>query len=231
MACALTPYRGITYVDEKAKVHPAVEAVIREGLKVGTKNHYLDGVPALFSASELFKSPDIEDEKVKSPSERVAIGLLLRQNSVHNAHVGAHWTTSLLFSLIQELVDYYDPSKDHFNVDDAAKVIEKYNRFAKRVDELGLQGDVDAKPILDGREIVRILGAQKPGQWTGKVLAEVIKWQLGHPGETKEQCAEWLKEELVAGRLSIEDVASSTITQTRRQRDGPKETATKKTRT
>lgn len=90
---------------------------------------------------------------------------------MHNAHIGAHWTTSLLFSLIQELVDYYDPSKDHFNgvvysiltyhrctdkgndiaVDDAAKVIEKYNRSAERVDELGLQGDVDAKPILDVR--------------------------------------------------------------------------------
>jgi len=90
---------------------------------------------------------------------------------VHNAHIGAHWTTSLLFSLIQELVDHYDPSKDHFNgvvysvlafhrytdngngiaVDDAAKVIEKYNRFAERVDEWGLQGDVDAKPILDVR--------------------------------------------------------------------------------
>jgi tRNA nucleotidyltransferase (CCA-adding enzyme) len=125
-------------------------------------------------------------------------------------------------------------------------VIEKYNRFAKRVDELGLQGDVDAKPILDvrflatishvlfteyqycaypqGREIVRILGAQKPGQWTGNVLAEVIKWQLGHPGETKEQCAEWLKEELAAGRLSMVDEA-------RRQRGGSKETAKKKTRT
>jgi len=226
MACALTPYRGITHVDEKGKLHLAVETVIREGLKVGTKNHYLDGVPALFSASELFKSPDIEkDEEFRSPSERVEIGLLLRQNIVHNAHIGAHWTTSLLFSLIQELIDHYDPSKDHFNVDDGAKVIEKYNRFAERVDKLGLQDDVDAKPILDGRQIVRILGAQKPGPWTGKVLAEVIKWQLGHPGETKEQCAEWLKGELAAGRLSIEDVAS------RRQRGGLKETATIKTRT
>jgi tRNA nucleotidyltransferase (CCA-adding enzyme) len=81
MACALTPYRGITYVDEKGKLHPAVEAVIREGLKVGTKNHYLDGVPALFFASELFKSPDIEDEKFKSPSERVAIGLCQSRSS------------------------------------------------------------------------------------------------------------------------------------------------------
>jgi len=125
-------------------------------------------------------------------------------------------------------------------------VIETYNRFAERVDELGLQGDVDAKPILDvrflatmiccsqnpnivrlaylqGHQLVRILGAQKPGRWTGQVLDEVIKWQLGHPGETKEQCAEWLKEELAAGRLSIEDA--------KRQGGGPKETATKKIRT
>ena len=81
MACALTPYRGITYVDEKGKLHPAVEAVIREGLKVGTKNHYLDGVPALFSASELLKSPGLEDEKSNSPSERVEIGLYQSRSS------------------------------------------------------------------------------------------------------------------------------------------------------
>jgi hypothetical protein len=42
-------------------------------------------------------------------------GLLLRHNSVHNVHIDAHWTTSLLFSLIQELVDCYDTSKDNFN--------------------------------------------------------------------------------------------------------------------
>jgi hypothetical protein len=41
--------------------------------------------------------------------------LLLRHNSVHNAHIDAHWTTSLLFSLIQELVDCYDSSEDKFN--------------------------------------------------------------------------------------------------------------------
>lgn len=75
LACALTPYRGITYVDEKGKNRSAVEAVIREGLKVGTKNHYLDGVPALFSASELLKAPDVEDDKFKTPSERAEIGM------------------------------------------------------------------------------------------------------------------------------------------------------------
>lgn len=74
MACALTHYRGITYVDNKSKEHSAVEAVIHDGLKVGTKNHYLDGIPALFVASGLFRSPDVQDERFKTPSERVAIG-------------------------------------------------------------------------------------------------------------------------------------------------------------
>jgi hypothetical protein len=95
-------------------------------------------------------------------------GLLLRNNVVHNALIGAHWTTSLLFALIQRLVGCYDDAKDNFDgmelfmlitlrspekawvtVDAAAKVIENYNRFASRVEELGLQEDVDAKPILD----------------------------------------------------------------------------------
>jgi tRNA nucleotidyltransferase (CCA-adding enzyme) len=198
MACALTPYRGITYV-EKKKERPALEAVIREGLKVGTKNHYLDGIPALFLASELLKSADIDDDKFRTPSERVAIGvcrsplsfhiaevlvqgLLLRDNLVHNALIGAHWTTSLLFALIQELVDCYDASKDDFNgmdyprlslsetpdkawrttVDIAPKVIEKYNRFASRVEELGLQEDVDAKPILDVSPFIVNVPSQSP---------------------------------------------------------------------
>jgi tRNA nucleotidyltransferase (CCA-adding enzyme) len=80
-----------------------------------------------------------------------------------------------------------------------------------------------------GREILSILGTHKPGQWTGKVLAEVIRWQLGHPAGTKEQCGEWLREELAAGRISTEDVAPSS--QAKRQRGGPKEAAAKKTRT
>jgi len=48
-------------------------------------------------------------------AEVMVQGLLLRHNAVHNAHIDAHWTTSLLFSLIQELVDCYDNSEDKLN--------------------------------------------------------------------------------------------------------------------
>ena len=52
-----------------------------------------------------------------------------------------------------------------------------------------------------------------------------MKWQLGHPGEPKERCGEWLKEELTAGRIAIED-----STHVKRQKNGPKEAAAKKSR-
>ena len=75
---------------------------------------------------------------------------------------------------------------------------------------------------------MQILGASRPGQWTGKVLAEVVKWQLGHPGEPKEQCGEWLKAELAAGRIAIEDVGPKAPV--KRQKNGSKKTAAKKSR-
>lgn len=43
------------------------------------------------------------------------IGLLLRDKSVHNSNTGSHWTTSLLFSLLQEIVPLYDVVKDELD--------------------------------------------------------------------------------------------------------------------
>lgn len=76
LGCALTPYRSITYVDAKQKQHLAVEAVIREGLKLGTQNHYLDGIPALFTSSALLQDKISEWHSGVSADipERVAIG-------------------------------------------------------------------------------------------------------------------------------------------------------------
>ena len=81
LACALTPYTGVTYEDGKKRERPAVEAAIREGLKIGTKNHYLDGIPALFIAAEKLKSPIVGSDKFKTPSERVAIGAFTQDDA------------------------------------------------------------------------------------------------------------------------------------------------------
>lgn len=72
LAAVLTPYKGLTY-QEKKKERPAVEAAIREGLKLGAQCHYLDGVPALFAAAELLRDPVVA--KFSSVRPRVEIGM------------------------------------------------------------------------------------------------------------------------------------------------------------
>ncbi|KAK7694187.1 hypothetical protein QCA50_001367 [Cerrena zonata] len=187
MACYLLPFLHVTYQDHKGKTHEAVEAAIREG--------------------NLLKTPTIESE-AGNLKERVRIGMLLREKSVHNSHTGSHWTSSLLFNLITELVPLYDVSRDVLDIDRASERINAYNAFVTRIHEFGLQDAVDAKTLLDGREIVRIIGVPKPGPWTGQVLTQVVEWQLEHPDGTKEECETWLQAENAAGRVKT-DVPST----------------------
>ena len=82
LACALTPYRGVTY-SQKGKERPAVEAVLREGLKLGAQYHYLDGIPSLFIASEALQNGvvDWENRNLNKP-ERTWIGARRRLLSI-----------------------------------------------------------------------------------------------------------------------------------------------------
>ena len=63
--------------------------------------------------------------------------------------------------------------------------------------------------IPQGREVVQLLGAARPGQWTGEVLARVVEWQLAHPAPegTKEAAEAWLRAEHAAGRVSTENAS------------------------
>ncbi|KAJ3805839.1 hypothetical protein F5876DRAFT_51138 [Lentinula aff. lateritia] len=195
LAATLTPYLGVTYKDKKQREFPAVTYVIRESLKLGTQNHYLDGIPALFAAADILRNPDLNQEKF-----RHIIGFMLREKAVHNANTGSHWTSSLLFSLLQELIPYCETIEE---VSAASEKITIYNRFVERVEELALTSAVDAKPLLDGREVVSLLNL-KAGPWTGTVLARVVEWQLEHPEGSKGECLTWLKKQLSAGTLGID---------------------------
>jgi hypothetical protein len=42
-------------------------------------------------------------------------GLLLRNKAVHNVNAGAHWSISLLFSLVQDLIPHYDVLGDRLD--------------------------------------------------------------------------------------------------------------------
>jgi tRNA nucleotidyltransferase (CCA-adding enzyme) len=212
LSASLYSFAGIMYKDHKQKVHPLVEAVIREGLKLGNKNYYLDGIPALFDAAALFKGLSLEDDRFTTPSERVAIGLPLRHGKVHKPASGSHWSSSLFFSLVCELVPLgYG--------DEAEECIRRYNAFTSRIEELGLDNSVDAKPLLNGNEVISVLGG-KPGPWTAVMLAKVVEWQLENPQGDKDACVAWLQEEQRSGRLNVEELVKSTSGAKRIHADG-----------
>lgn len=62
--------------------------------------------------------------------------------------------------------------------------------------------------LIQGKEVVAILGASKPGPWTGEVLAKVLEWGLDNPNGTKDECMAWLKEEQAAGNIDISNTGS-----------------------
>ncbi|KAM6498359.1 hypothetical protein JOM56_006307 [Amanita muscaria] len=205
LASILTPFANVTYTDKKKKLHPATEAVLRESLRLGTQNHYLDGIPSLFTASQILRDALGDSQRLENPSPRVAIGTLLRQKSVHNPHTGSHWTSSILFSLVQDLIPFYMVDKDQLNYPDAVEIIGRYDSFLKQIEELDLVRVADLKPLIDGRELLKVTGASKGGSWTGGLLARILEWQLENPAATKDACIEWLNNEKKAGRLSLTD--------------------------
>lgn len=117
-----------------------------------------------------------------------------------------------------------------------------------RVEELGLHEAVDAKALLDvrtmtyaachrterilqGRDVVRVLEAGKPGAWTGSVLSSVIEWQLEYPHGTKEECEHWLKAEQVAGKISLDVAPAQRRTPAKRGKADDCKDASKRTKT
>ncbi|KAF7340077.1 tRNA nucleotidyltransferase [Mycena venus] len=216
LAAALIPHFGITYEDKKKKAQSAVECAIRESLKLGTQNHYVDGIPLLFEAAQLLQNPDLSQEKFKTPSERVALGLFLREKPLHHPSSGTRWQLSTLFSLVRELSLHYDLTTDKLDVPEAVKLIELYNTFVARVEELGLTNVGDEKPLLNGNTVCQILGASRSGAWTGAVLARVMEWQLQNTKATTEDCSAWLKEEQSAGRIDIDSEPANKRARTQR---------------
>ena len=90
-----------------------VASVIRESLKLGTQNHYLDGIPILYSSIAVLKDGlrKHEDQGL----DRTTLGLLLRHKNVHSLVSGNHWSTSILFSLVTDLVPFYKVEEDTFD--------------------------------------------------------------------------------------------------------------------
>ena len=47
--------------------------------------------------------------------------------------------------------------------------------------------------FFQGNDIVVAFGVGTPGPWVGRVLEDVLAWQLDNPSCSKEDCLKWLR--------------------------------------
>lgn len=109
---------------------------------------------------------------------------------------------------------------------EASKIVEKYNVFLEEIEQLDLWDVTELRPIINvchsihssinislslvqGRELLQVLGVSKGGSWTSELMTNIIKWQLENPRGTKDNCIAWIQSERLAGRLHPQATTTS----------------------
>ncbi|GAB1214645.1 hypothetical protein ATERTT37_003809 [Aspergillus terreus] len=174
---ALAPWSNVpTRVMEgpKAKpLPPRAAEVARDSLRSDNKT-----VTLLADAAKSWeKIIDVKSSLLKgamggtAAEVRQQIGLYLRAWK-------KDWRLCMVLSALQEVMQGGEFSE----------VVDGYNKFLSYIVENDLQDVCTMKPIVNGSEIMKGLGARN-GPWMSKAMEEVIEWQLLHPDVTDKQKA------------------------------------------
>ena len=93
-------------------------------------NDIRDGTVRLFEAASIIDP---------TATKRSTIGLMLQHPSVRP------WRRSIVWAIVEAIQPHWTGVWDS----SADQVIERYRQFMQRVEELGLEADIDRPPILD----------------------------------------------------------------------------------
>merc|ERR1712137_720954 len=114
---------------------------------------------------------------------------------------GPLWRAALILSLSEQLVSLYRES-DYFIEGDVMNesqderrqgIIERYDAFAASLQQLGLIGIWNQKPLINGKEMQQVLPNLPKGPEFREVMEEQEHWMISHPGAGKEVLVEHLR--------------------------------------
>ncbi|GAA5976674.1 hypothetical protein JCM5350_006717 [Sporobolomyces pararoseus] len=198
LSCGLLPLYDLSTL-EKNKVVWIGEKVIREGIKgplvdISFCKKLREGFEILSKEINNHNHTKFEEEEDQG-EDRVRIGMLLRNPSVHD---GQHmkWNVSLFWSLIVDLVrSNQKDSELQF------KLINNYNSFVSKIQSLELDTLAFSPPLLDGKSINTLLPFTKSSPAMVQILQSVIAQQLRYPDWNREQIQNWLMSEQVVQEI------------------------------
>lgn len=167
----LAPYGNLRALTNPKKnaLAPYTEVCLKEGLRFGKFDYDNGSLIVGRMARETALTRYFADKESVS---RADIGMYIR-------HFGDQFGTNILVNLFTAYVG-------------GSREILQYEQFLETIVELRLENVAQEKPIVDGKQIAKTLD-KKPGPWMARYTAEVMHWQLDHPGGTAQECLEHLK--------------------------------------
>ncbi|KAN0061395.1 CCA tRNA nucleotidyltransferase, mitochondrial [Thecaphora frezii] len=229
ISISLLPLRGLYYEERKNKYAWAGEAVIAQGLKLGTKT-LKEPVAHLDKAAYILRSPArlIQEtaESEAAAQEHLAIpsgvsvkarlGLILRSQSIVHSPLQLRLAPALLMSFVTELTQLccrssdFDPDTSSLSSieDDAVALAKEYTAFWQKVREWNLEERAEEKPLLDGNAITAALGCHP--RLISRVQTAVLAYQFerldrlptaAEQADQEAACVAWLNHEWNAGRI------------------------------
>lgn len=173
----------------KKKLVPLVYYIMRAELRLGTKE-VMDVCLMHTTAIKLMALVHKGAEKL----DRLEIGSVLME-------AGPYWRSALQIALVMELPNpipaksYTDGYKETKmgRMDERRVLIKTYEDFQKRVENMGLDGVWDVKPVIDGKQLMILLPELQKGPVIGKIMKEQVEWMIQNPGSDVGQVEGWLK--------------------------------------
>ncbi|KAJ5841890.1 hypothetical protein N7534_011720 [Penicillium rubens] len=186
MIATFAPWTSIPGRTGKGKPLPprAVE-VGRESLRSDNKTlNALRAAALHYKETIATKNALLTNQMSGTPAEiRQRVGLQMRSWN-------KDWKFCILLAILQE----------NMALRDFAEVAGEYDHFLAYIVENDLEGVCELKPIVNGDEIMKSLGAKK-GPWMSKAVNMALEWQLLHPDSTDKEKA---LEEIARRRAELE---------------------------
>lgn len=173
---------------KRRRPNPVVLYMLRGDLRLASKD--AADVVAIHTAALQLKE---HVHRGAAQLDRLETGKVLRA-------VGPTWRSALQIALIMELepakgLETYRNGVDGIKVDlsDEMKVlVDTYDAFRKRVEDIGLDGVWDVKPVINGTDLMKLLPNLKKGPIIGKIMGEQVDWMIKNPAEGAEGVKAWL---------------------------------------
>lgn len=200
-AALLLPFRNAFYKDKKGKQIPVASHIFRNSLKLKASDadavigqhlsaeKFVSLIPSITSEESLLNlEVDWKRETIEVPVAaklRVLCGLLLRE-------IKEFWHSALVLSLLLYPEDIGDTIK--LLDKELDKRRELFNRVENSILEMGLEKVWEAKPLVNGKEIMSELQLKLGGPIVKEWQQKLLEWQLAYPSGSREECIDWMRQ-------------------------------------